>query len=122
MTRCDGTKLLTRSPNQFAISVGAFALMLLAASVSGPGGMAVMAEIAYATEIASSEVVGKLRMIAAEFALSEPVYRGTDRGEAILILASVVSGIVAFNLWLLWHLHRVYTRSLQGSGGASNWR
>jgi hypothetical protein len=113
MTRCDGTKLLTRSPNHFRISVGAFALMLLAASVSGPGGMEALAEIAHASETVNSEVVGKLRMIAAEFALSEPLYRGTNRGDAILILAFAFSGVVAFNFWFFQHLRCVYAASRQ---------
>jgi hypothetical protein len=114
MTRCDGTKLLTRAPNHFRISVGAFALMLLlAASVSGPGGMAALAEIVHASEMVNSEVVGKLRMIAAEFALSEPLYRGTNRGDAILILAFAFSGIVAFNFWFFQHLRCVYAPSRQ---------
>jgi hypothetical protein len=49
-----------------------------------------------------------LDSIDAEFALSAPVYRGTDRGGAILILAFVFSGIVAFNIWLFRHLRCVY--------------
>jgi hypothetical protein len=100
LTQRDGAKLLTR----FRIGFIAFALMLLAASVSGPGGVAVLAEVAYASEMASAEVVDTLHMIDAEFALSEPVYRGTDRGDAFLILALVFSGTVAFNLWFFRHL------------------
>jgi hypothetical protein len=114
MTRRDGTKLLTRLFKHLRISLGAFALMLVAASVSGQGGVAVLAEAAHADEKASSHVVGTLDIIDAEFALSEPVYRGTDRGDAILILALVFSGIVTFNLWFFQHLRCVYAPSRQG--------
>jgi hypothetical protein len=53
-------------------------------------------------------------MVGAKLALSEPVYRGTNRGDAILILALVFSGIAAFNLWFVRHLHCVYAASRQG--------
>jgi hypothetical protein len=98
MTRRDG-KLLTRLHKHLRIGLGAFAMMLLAASLPGPGGVAELVEVAHASEMASSGVVGALHMIGAELALSEPVYRGTDRGDAILILVFVFSGIVAFNFW-----------------------
>jgi hypothetical protein len=116
MTRCDGTKLLTRMLKRFRIGLGAFALMLLGASISGLGSGAVLAEVAQASGMASSEVVDTLHMIDAEFALSEPVYRGTDRGDALLILASVFAGIVAFNFWFFRHLRCVYTPASQSSG------
>jgi len=61
--------------------------------------------------MAKSEIADTLHMIETEFALSESVYRGTDRGDAILILALVFSGIVAFNLWLLRHLRCLYAQS-----------
>jgi hypothetical protein len=54
-------------------------------------------------------------MIDAQFALSEPVYRGTDRGAAILVLALVLSGIVAFNLWLCRHLRCICADSRQST-------
>jgi hypothetical protein len=115
MTRRDGTKLLSRLLKRFRIDLGALALMLLAASVSGPGGVALLADAAHASEMATSEVVDALHMIDAEFALSEPVYRGTDRGDAILILVLVFSGIIAFNLWFFHHLRCVYAPSRQGT-------
>jgi hypothetical protein len=99
MTRRGGTKLLARLLKHCRIGLGACALILLAASVHGSGRAGtVLAEVAHAGEMARSEVVDTLHMIDAQFALSEPVYRGTDRGAAILILALVLSGIVAFNL------------------------
>jgi hypothetical protein len=104
MTPCDGTKLLTRMLKHFLIGLGAFALMLLGASISGMGSGAGLAEVAQASGMATSEVVNTLHIIDAEFALSEPVYRGTDRGDALLILASAFAGIVAFNLWFFRHL------------------
>jgi hypothetical protein len=93
-------------------------LMLLAASAGAPGGSrSIMAEVAHASEVASSEVVDTLHMIDAELALSEPIYRGTDRGTAILILALVFSSIVVFNLWFFRHLHRVYADPRRGGRG-----
>jgi hypothetical protein len=108
MTRCDGTKLLTRMLKHFRLGLGAFALMLLGGSISGMGSGAGLAEVAQASGMATSEVVNTLHMIDAEFALSEPVYRGTDRGDALLILASAFAGIVAFNLWFFRHLRCVH--------------
>jgi hypothetical protein len=109
MTRRDPTNFLTRSLKHVRIGLGALALMLIPVSVHASGGAdTILSEVANAAEMASSDVVDTLDTIGEEFALSEPVYRGTDRGDAILILASVFSVIVAFNLWLLWHLHRAY--------------
>jgi hypothetical protein len=106
MTRHKGTELLTRLLKHSRIGLGAFALMLLAASIHGSASAAtVLAEVAHV----SAEVVDAMHMIDARFALSEPVYRGTARGGAILILALVFSGIVGFNVWFFRHLHRVYT-------------
>jgi hypothetical protein len=123
MRRREGTKILTRLLNHVRIGLGALALMLVAASVQVPAvAETVLAEVAYAGEMASSEVADTLRMIDTEFALSEPLYRGTDRGVAILILALVFSGIVAFNLWFFRQVRLVYAPSFQGSGGASNCR
>jgi hypothetical protein len=103
------TKVLKPLLKHLRIGLGAFALVLLPVSVPGSGdGRTVLAEVAHAAEIASSQVVDTLDNIGAEFALSEPVYRGTDRGDAILILALVFSGIIAFNLWLFGHLRCVY--------------
>jgi hypothetical protein len=103
MTRCDGTKLVTRMLKHLQVGLGAFALMLLGASVSGLGSVAILAEVAQAREF-----VDTLHMIDAEFALSEPIYRGTVRGDALLILASAFAGIVAFNLWFFRHLRCVH--------------
>jgi hypothetical protein len=123
MRRREGTKLLTRLLKHVRIGLGALALMLFTASVHMPGGAGtILSEVAHASEMAHSEVVDTLHQIDAEFALSEPVYRGTDRGVAILILALVFSGIVAFNLWFFRQVRLVYAPSLQGSGGASNCR
>jgi hypothetical protein len=116
MTRRDGTKLLTRLLKHCRTGLGACALVLMAASVHGSGSAGtVLAEVAYASEMVSAEVVDTLHMIDAEFALSEPIYRGTDPGDAILILALVVLGIVAFNLWLFRHLRFVYAPSRQST-------
>jgi hypothetical protein len=104
---------MTRLLKRFSVGLGVVALMLLGASVSGPGGAAVLAEVTHAGKMASAEVVDTLHMIDAEFALSAPVYRGTDRGDAILILALVFSGGVAFNLWLFRHLSRISSPSWQ---------
>jgi hypothetical protein len=76
----DGTKLLTRLLKRFRMGLGTFALMLIAGSVSDPGGAAELAEVTLASEMASAEVVDKLHMIDEKFALSEPAYRGNDRG------------------------------------------
>jgi hypothetical protein len=123
LTRREGTKLLTRLLKHFCIGLSAFALMALATSVLSPGEAGtIFAEVAHAGQIASSEVVDRFHLIDAEFGLSEPVYRSTDRGDAILMLALVLSGIVTFNLWLFRHLHRVYAPSRQASGGTSNCR
>jgi hypothetical protein len=109
MRRREGTKLLLRLFKRFRIWVAACALMLIAAPVPVSGGAGtILAEVALAGEIVNAEVVDTLHMIDAEFALSEPVYRGTDRGHAILILTLVFSGIVALNFWFFRHLHRVY--------------
>jgi hypothetical protein len=114
MTRRDRTKFRTRLLKHLRIGLGVFALMLLPVSVHGlRGAGAVLTEVAHAADMASSDVVDTLDSIGAEFALSEPVYRGTDRGDAILILALVFSVIVAFNLWLLQHLHCVCATSRQ---------
>jgi hypothetical protein len=110
MTRRDRTKHPNRLLKHVRIGLGAFALMLIPVSVHGSGGDGtVLAEVAHAAEMASSQVVDTLDSIDTEFALSEPVYRGTDRGVAILILVLVLAGIVAFNLWFFRHLHRVYS-------------
>jgi hypothetical protein len=109
MTERERTKLLTRLLKHLHIGLGAIALVLLAMSVHGSaGGGAVLAEVAHVADMASSEVVHTLDSIDEKFDLSEPVYRGTDRGDAILILAVVFSSIIAFNLWLFRHLHCVY--------------
>ena len=73
--------------------------------------------VAYNGELPSRRT---LNSIDAEFALSAPVCRGTDRGGAIVILALVIATIVGFNLWLLRHLRCVYAPSLRGTGEASN--
>ena len=58
-------------------------LMLIPVSVYGSGNAGtVLAEVAHAAEMASSDVVDTLDSIGAEFALSDPDYRGTDRGDA----------------------------------------
>jgi hypothetical protein len=117
MTRREDTKRLTRLLKDFLIGLSVFALVLLAAAAEGSGGAwSVLAEVANAGEIASSEVIDTLDMIDAQLALSEPVYRDTDRGTAILILALVFSSIVAFNLWFFRHLRRVYAPSRRGGG------
>jgi hypothetical protein len=115
MTRREGTKRLTRLLRHIRIGLGAFALMALATSVLSCGST-VLTEVAHASEMASSEVVDTLHMIDARFSLSEPVYRSTGRGAAILVLAVVFSGIVAFNLWFLRHLHCIYAPSRQARG------
>jgi hypothetical protein len=115
MRRRDGTKARTRLLQHLRIGLGAFALMLIPASVHGAGvAGTIVAEVAHAAEMASTHVVGTLDIIDAEFALSEPVYRGTDRGDAIVILALVFLGMVAFNLWFFRHLRCVYAPSRQG--------
>jgi hypothetical protein len=109
MTGRQGPNLLARLPKHLRISFGALALMLLPVAVHGSGAAGtVVAMIAHAGETASAEAVGAFNMIDAELALAEPVYRGTDRGDAILILAFAFSGLAAFNLLLFRHLHRVY--------------
>jgi hypothetical protein len=109
MTSRGGTKLLTGLLKHSRIGLGAWALMLFAASVFASGDTGtVLAKVAYAGEMARFGVVDTFHTIDAEFALSEPVYRGTDRGMAMLIVALVLSGILAFNIWFFWHLHRVY--------------
>jgi hypothetical protein len=101
----------------FLIGLAVIALVLVAAFADGARGpWSMLAEVAHAAEIASSEVADTMEMIDAELALSEPVYRGTDRGTAILILALVFSSIVAFNLWFFRHLRRVYAPSQRGGG------
>ena len=123
MTRCNGTRLLIRLLKHLRIGLGALGLMLLPASMHGSGDAGtILAEVAHAAEKASSDAVGTLDSLEAEFALSEPLYRGTDRGEAVLILSLVFSGLVAFSLWLFRHLHCVYATSRQGSDVASNCR
>jgi hypothetical protein len=118
MTRREERQRLTRLLKDAFIGLSAAALLLLAASAGGPGGpRSFVAEVAHASEAASSEVVDTLHMIDVELALSEPVYRGTDRGTAILILALVFSSIVAFNLWFFRHLRRVYAGSRRCGGG-----
>jgi hypothetical protein len=109
MTRREETRRLTRLLKDFLIGLGAFALVFLAASGDGSSGAwSILAEVANAGEMASSDVIDTFDMIDAQLALSEPVYRDTDRGTAILILALVFSSIVAFNLWFFRHLRRVY--------------
>jgi hypothetical protein len=123
MTQRDGTTLLKSLFKRFSIGLGTMALMLIAASAQVSGGAGtVLAKVAHAGEIASSEVADTLHMIDVQFALSKPLYRETDRGDAILILALVFSGIVAFNIWFFRHLHGVYAPSRQASGVASNCR
>ena len=109
MTERERTKLLTRLLKHVHIGLGVVALMLFAVSAHGSaGGGAVLAEVAHVADMASSEVVHTLDSIDEKFDLSEPVYRGTDRGDAMLILAVVFSSIIAFNFWLLRHLRCVY--------------
>ena len=108
MGRRQGRKLLTLRIKHYCIGLGAFALLLLAASLCWGGAVGKLVGVAYASEMASSGVGDTLRMIGAKFGLSEPVYRGTKRGDALLILALACSGIVAFNLWFFRHLHCVY--------------
>jgi hypothetical protein len=118
MTRREGRQRLTRLLKDSLIGLGAVALVLLAATAGGSGGpRSIIAEVAHASEVASSEVADTLHMIDVELALSEPVYRGTDRGTAMLILAMVFSSIVAFNLWFFRHLRRVYAVSRRGGAG-----
>jgi hypothetical protein len=114
MTRRDRTKLPNRLLKHVRIGLGAFALMLIPVAVDGSGGDGtVLAEVAHAAEMASSQVVDTLDSIDTEFALSAPVYRGTDRGDALLILSLVFSSIVAFNLWLFRHMRCVCVTSRQ---------
>jgi hypothetical protein len=114
----EGNTILTRL---FRIGLGAFALMLVAAPAHGWGSTGTaLGEVAHAAQIVSSHIVGTLESIVAEFGLSEPVYRGTDRGEAIIILTLVCVSIVAFNLWFLRHLHCAYTPSQQGNRAPFN--
>jgi hypothetical protein len=90
---------------RFRIGLGALALIVMAALVHGSGAAAsVLADV----EMASSQIGDTLSNIDAKFDLSEPIFRGTDRGDAMLILALVFSGIIAFNCWLVRHLHCVY--------------
>jgi hypothetical protein len=93
----------------FRIAVSALALIVMAALVHGSGAAAsVLADVAHAGEMASSQIGDTLSTIDEKFALSEPIYRDTDRGDAMLILALVLSCVVAFNLWLVRHLRCVY--------------
>jgi hypothetical protein len=79
MTRRNGTKLRTRLLKHLRIGLSVLALMLIPASVHGAGAAGtVLAEVTHAGEMARSEIVDTLHMIDAQFALSEPVYRGTD--------------------------------------------
>jgi hypothetical protein len=115
MMRREGRKRLTRPLKDLLIGLAVFALVLSAAFADGsgrPGSM--LAMVANAGEVMGSEVVDTLEMIDAELALSEPVYRGTDRGTAMMILALVLSSIIAFNLWFFRHLRRVYALSRRG--------
>lgn len=105
-----------RTLKDFLIGLGAFALVVLASADGSGGPWSMLVEVANAGELARSEVVGALDMIDEEFALSEPVYRGTDRGTAILILALVFSSMVAFNLWFFRHLRRIYAPVRRGRG------
>jgi len=115
MTRREKKKRPTCLLKDFLIGLGVFALVLFAASADGPGGAwSLLAEVANAGEMTSSDVIDTLDMIDAQLALSEPLYRHTDRGTAILVLALVFSSIVAFNLWFFRHLRRVYAPSWRG--------
>ncbi len=40
-----------------------------------------------------------------------PLYKHTNRDEALAILALVISALAAFNMWILRHLRRVYVSS-----------
>ena len=109
MVRRENSKCSARLLKRFRIGLGALALMAIAMFVHDSGAAAsVLAHVAHASEIASSQIGGTLSIIDAKFDLSEPVFRGTARGDAILILALVFSGIIAFNCWLVRHLHCVY--------------
>jgi hypothetical protein len=121
VTRREGRKLLTRLLKHVRVGLGAFALMLVAAPAHGweSTGTA-LAEVAHAAQIVSSRIVGTWHSLDAEFGLSEPLYRGTDRGDAMIILALVCASIVAFNLWFLRHLHCAYAPSQQGNRGPLN--
>ena len=117
MTRHQDTKRVTRTLKDFFIGLSVFALVVLAASADGSGGpWSMLAQVANAGEMTRSEVVDTLGMIGQEFALSEPVYRHTERGTAMLILALVFSSIVAFNLWFFRHLRHMYAPSRPGGG------
>jgi hypothetical protein len=118
MTRREETKRLNRTLRDLLIGLGVFALVLLAASADGSQGpWSMLAQVANAGEMARAEVVGTLDMIDEEFALSEPVYRGTGRGTAMLLLMLVFSSMVAFNLWFFRHLHHVYASARRTGRG-----
>jgi hypothetical protein len=109
MKRREETKRMNRTLRDLLIGLGVFALVFLAASADGSQGpSSMLAQVANAGEIARAEVVDTLGMIDEEFALSEPVYRGTERGTAMLLLTLVFSSMVAFNLWFFRHLRRVH--------------
>ena len=108
MVRRELTKPLARFLKRYRIAIKAFVLMVLATCAYGWGGDGTaLTAVDNVRETASSEVGDASHLIHAKFARSEQVYRGTDRGDAILILALVFSAIVAFNLWLAWHLHSI---------------
>ena len=112
MIRGELTKLPARSLKRFRIGISAFVLLVLAKSAYGWGSAgAVLAAIDHVRKMVSSEAGDAMDAIHAKFALSELVYRGTDRGNAILILALVFAGILAFNFWFAWHLLSVYART-----------
>jgi hypothetical protein len=117
MPRRKRTPLLTRALKHLHIGLALIALMLLPVSGPATGGTGtILAEVAHAAQTARAQVVDGLDVLDAEFALSAPVFRDTDRGHAILILASVFSGILAFNFWLIRHLHGVYAPSRRARG------
>jgi hypothetical protein len=116
MTQRGRTKLVNRLLKHVRIALGAIALLLIAASVYCSGGPGwILAQVAHAGEVASSEIVDTLHMLDVEFSLSEPVYRGTDRGVAMVILALVLAVILAFNIWFVRHLRCVYAPSPQAT-------
>ena len=100
---------LPRLLKHCSIGLGPFVLMMIAAFVQSTGAAAsVLADVAHVSETAISQIGGTLSIIEEKFALCEPIFRGTDRGDAILILAFVFLGIIAFNCWLVRHLRCVY--------------
>jgi hypothetical protein len=118
MTRREAKKGLTRTLRDFFISLGVFALVVVVTSADGSGSpWSVLAEPANIAQMMSSDVDGAWSRIDLVPDHSQSVYRGTNRGTAMLILALVFSSIVAFNLWFFRHLRRVYASSRR-----SEWR